>query len=142
MLLGPDLPRPRQRRLKEPVCVLWPRSAVTGSCPLPGSSISVRLNLGPALPVADKSNETSKKHKMNRLFNQTKTEARSPLRGSTQKLTQTDTDTHSQTVDGAWGLLWKNRRKDCSPERNRNSTGRPTESANLDPWGSQRLNHQ
>ncbi|XP_076783214.1 uncharacterized protein LOC143440362 isoform X2 [Arvicanthis niloticus] len=75
MLLGPDLPRPRQRRLKEPVCVLWPRSAVTGSCPLPGSSISVRLNLGPALPVADKSNETSKKHKMNRLFNQTKTGA-------------------------------------------------------------------
>lgn len=37
--------------------MLWPRSAVTGSCPLPGSSISVRLNLGPALPVADKSSE-------------------------------------------------------------------------------------
>ena len=27
------------------------------------------------------------------------------LRGSTQELTQTDADTHSQTVDGAWGLL-------------------------------------
>jgi hypothetical protein len=28
------------------------------------------------------------------------------------------------------------------PEGNRNSTGRPTESTNLDPWGSQRLNQQ
>ena len=28
------------------------------------------------------------------------------------------------------------------PEGDRNSTGRPTESTNLDPWGSQRLNHQ
>jgi hypothetical protein len=53
-----------------------------------------------------------------------------------------DADTHSQAVDGAWGLLWKNRRKDCSPKKDRNSTGRPTESANLDPWGSQSLNHQ
>ena len=33
------------------------------------------------------------------------------LRGSTQQLTQTDTDTYSLTVDGAWGLLWKIRRK-------------------------------
>ncbi|XP_029400032.1 uncharacterized protein LOC110329058 [Mus pahari] len=61
------------RRLKEPVCVLWPRSAVTGSCLLPGSLISVRLDLGTTLPGADRSNDTSKKHKMNRLFNQTKT---------------------------------------------------------------------
>jgi hypothetical protein len=38
-----------------------------------------------------------------------------PLRGSTQKLTQTDADTHSQTVDGACGLLRKNRRKDFEP---------------------------
>jgi hypothetical protein len=30
---------------------------------------------------------------------------RYPLRGSTQKLTQTDTDIHSQTVDGTQGLL-------------------------------------
>ena len=65
-----------------------------------------------------------------------------PLRSSTQQLTQTDTDTHSQTVDGAWGLLWKNRRKDCNSKGDRNSTGRPTESTNLDPWGFQRLNHQ
>jgi hypothetical protein len=26
-------------------------------------------------------------------------------------------------------------------ETDSNSTGRPTESTNLDPWGSQRLNH-
>ena len=36
-----------------------------------------------------------------------------PLRGSTQQLTQTNADTHSQTMDGAWILLWENRRKDC-----------------------------
>ena len=28
------------------------------------------------------------------------------------------------------------------PRGDKNSTGRPTESTNLDPWGSQRLNHQ
>jgi hypothetical protein len=28
------------------------------------------------------------------------------------------------------------------PEGDRNSIGRPTESTNLDPWGSQSLNHQ
>ena len=39
------------------------------------------------------------------------------LRGFTQQLTQTDTDTHSQTLAGAWGLLWKNRKKDCGPQR-------------------------
>jgi hypothetical protein len=33
------------------------------------------------------------------------------------RLTQTDTDIHSQTIDGAWGLLWKNRRKDYGPQR-------------------------
>lgn len=45
------------RRLKEPVCVLWPRSAVTGSCVLLGSSISVRLDLGTTRPGADRSSE-------------------------------------------------------------------------------------
>ena len=40
-----------------------------------------------------------------------------PLRGSTQQLTQTDTDTHSQTMDRAWEFFWKNKRKDCSPQR-------------------------
>lgn len=28
------------------------------------------------------------------------------------------------------------------PKEYRDSTGRPTESTNLDPWGSQSLNHQ
>ena len=28
-----------------------------------------------------------------------------PLRGSTQHLTQTDSDNHNQKVDGAWELL-------------------------------------
>ena len=45
-------------------------------------------------------------------------------------------------VDGAWGLFWENRRKDCIPSGDRNSTGRPTESTNLDSWGSQRMSHQ
>jgi hypothetical protein len=40
-----------------------------------------------------------------------------PLRDSTQQLSQTNADTHSKTVGGAWGLLWKNRRKDCGPGR-------------------------
>jgi hypothetical protein len=34
---------------------------------------------------------------------------------SKQQLTQMDTDIHSQRVDGAWGLLWKSRKKDCGP---------------------------
>lgn len=33
----------------------------------------------------------------------------------THQLTQTDADTHSQTVDGAWELLWKSRGKDSRP---------------------------
>jgi hypothetical protein len=37
-----------------------------------------------------------------------------------------DRDTHSQSVDGAWGFLWTNRRKECSPKGIRNSTGRST----------------
>jgi hypothetical protein len=73
---------------------------------------------------------------------QTGVEHGCPLRGSTQQLTQTDADTHSQTMDGAWGLLLKSSRKVVSIEGDRNLTGRPTESTTLDPWGSQRLNHQ
>jgi hypothetical protein len=65
------------------------------------------------------------------------------LKGPTQQLTLRDTDTHCQTVDRAWELLWKNWRKDCKPPKgDRNTTGRPTESTNMDPWGSQSLNHQ
>ena len=54
------------------------------------------------------------------------------LSSSIQQLTQIDADTHSQIVDAAWGCLWKNRGKDCGSEGYRNSTGRPTESTNLD----------
>ena len=52
-----------------------------------------------------------------------------------QQLTQTDAGTHSQTVNGVWGLLCKNGRKDCSPEGDKNSIGRTTESTNLEPLG-------
>jgi hypothetical protein len=48
-----------------------------------------------------------------------------------------DTDTYRQTVDGAWGHLRKNRKKDWGPEEDRNSTEGPTESTNLDSLGSQ-----
>jgi hypothetical protein len=65
-----------------------------------------------------------------------------PLRGSTPQLTQTDTEIHSQTIAGAWGLLWKNIRKECRSEGDRNSIGIPTESTNVDPWGSRSLNHE
>lgn len=30
-----------------------------------------------------------------------------PLRGSTQQLTEADAETHRQTLNEAWGLLWK-----------------------------------
>jgi hypothetical protein len=45
-------------------------------------------------------------------------------------------------VHGVWRFLWKTRRKYYSPQEDRNATGRPTESINLDPWGSQSLDHQ
>jgi hypothetical protein len=53
-------------------------------------------------------------------------------------------DAHGQTVDGDWGLLWKNKGEGLWAPKgiDRNSTEKPTESTNLDPWGSQRLNHQ
>ena len=44
-----------------------------------------------------------------------------------------DTVTHRQTVDGAWGLLWKFEGRIEGPEGDRDSTGRLTESTN--PWG-------
>jgi hypothetical protein len=65
-----------------------------------------------------------------------------PLRGYTQHLTQTNTNIHSQTVDGAWRLFWRNRKKYYCPEGDRISIGSPTESTNMDPSGSQRVNHQ
>jgi hypothetical protein len=42
-----------------------------------------------------------------------------------QRLTETDAETHSQTLDGALGALWKSW-EDCSPSGDRNSIGRPT----------------
>jgi hypothetical protein len=39
----------------------------------------------------------------------------SALRGSTQKLLETDAETHSQTLEGAQGLLWKSQGKDLKP---------------------------
>jgi hypothetical protein len=52
-------------------------------------------------------------------------------------------ETQSQTVDGGWGFLWKSWGKDFEdPRGDMNSTGRPTESTNLDPLDFQRLNHQ
>ena len=45
--------------------------------------------------------------------------SRAVLWKPTQQLTHTDTDTDTQiqTADRAWGLLWKNRRKNCRPQR-------------------------
>ena len=37
------------------------------------------------------------------------------LKGSANQLSQTDIDTHSQTVGRAWRHLWQNRRKNCGP---------------------------
>jgi hypothetical protein len=57
-----------------------------------------------------------------------------PFRDPTQKLTETHADTHSQTLDGTWhsyGRVWK---RIEGPEGDRNSTGKPTESTNLDTW--------
>jgi hypothetical protein len=53
---------------------------------------------------------------------------------------QTDIDIYSQTVLGVGVHLWKNR-TGWGSQRDRNSTGRSTESTNLDPWGSQNLDH-
>jgi hypothetical protein len=66
-----------------------------------------------------------------------------PLRGSTQQQAQTYTETHSQTVDRAWDSYGRIGGRIAGPKRDRKSTGRPTESTNLDDyWSSQSLNHQ
>ena len=46
-----------------------------------------------------------------------------------------DAETQSQTLDGARGVSWKSWGRTEVPEGNRDSTGRPTESTDLDPWG-------
>jgi hypothetical protein len=55
-----------------------------------------------------------------------------PLRGSTQQLAQMDAEIHSQTLDGAQGLLRGNLEKWVRGPKN--AIGRPTESIYLDPW--------
>jgi hypothetical protein len=64
-----------------------------------------------------------------------------PLRGSTKQLTQMQTPTTKQwmKLGDCYGRI---RGRFEGPEGDRNSKGRPTESTNLDPWGSQNLNHQ
>lgn len=57
-----------------------------------------------------------------------------PLRCSTQLLTETDEETHCQTLDWGQGPLWKSWGKVKGPKGDRNSPERPTVSTNLDPW--------
>jgi hypothetical protein len=45
---------------------------------------------------------------------------------STRQLTQTDADTHCQTVDGAWELLGKNRREEMETGSSLECTAQPT----------------
>jgi hypothetical protein len=62
-----------------------------------------------------------------------------PQRSSTQQLTETDAVTQpnigwslGDSSGRVWGMIE-------GPKGDRNSMGRPKESANMDPWGSQRL---
>jgi hypothetical protein len=55
---------------------------------------------------------------------------------------QTDAYTYSQTVDGIWGFYGRTGRRIEDSKEDRNSIGRPIETTNLDPWGSQNLKHQ
>jgi hypothetical protein len=52
------------------------------------------------------------------------------MKGLTHQLIQKHTATVKQWME--LGNLWKNRRNDCCPQGDGNSTGRPTESTNLD----------
>jgi hypothetical protein len=56
------------------------------------------------------------------------------LRGSAQPLTETEENTHGQTFNSGQGVLWKSWGRIEWPEGVRNSTRRPTESTNLNPW--------
>jgi hypothetical protein len=55
---------------------------------------------------------------------------------------KTNIDNPSQTMDRTWGLLWKKKGRIVDPKYDRNSTGRSTESANLDTWSFQHVKHQ
>jgi hypothetical protein len=48
---------------------------------------------------------------------------------------ETDAETHRQSVGRAQGLLWKSRGRIEGARRVKGSTNRPTEPANLGPWG-------
>ena len=84
--------------------------------------------------------ETVRKH--HRDCSELKTGICCAPRGSTQKLTQTDADKHNKQWMELGDSYWRIGERIAGPKRNRNSTGRTTESTNLDPWGSQNLNHQ
>ena len=60
-----------------------------------------------------------------------------------QLLTKTDADTPNKVPNSRWSfrLLLKNRKKDCSFYRKRNSIRKATVSTYLDTWGSQRLSY-
>jgi hypothetical protein len=56
--------------------------------------------------------------------------------------TQTDADTHSQTVDGAWGTLMEELEEGLQALKGTGTPQEDQQSTNLHPWGSQSLNHQ
>lgn len=62
-----------------------------------------------------------------------------PLRGSPQQLTKTNAEAHSQTLNRAQESCGRVRGRIEGPKEDRDPTRRPIESANLEPWGSQRL---
>lgn len=48
----------------------------------------------------------------------------------------------AKTIDGAWGLSWKNRRNDCRQKREKELHRKTSRITNLYAWGSQIMNHQ
>jgi hypothetical protein len=53
----------------------------------------------------------------------------------------TDTETHSQILNGSWRILWKKGGRIKGTKEVKDSTRKPTESANLNSWSS-KSNHQ
>ena len=47
---------------------------------------------------------------------------------------ETNAETHSQTLEGDWEVLWKSWSIE-GPEEDRDFIKGPSESTNLDPWG-------
>ena len=48
---------------------------------------------------------------------------------------ETDAEIQSQTLGGAWGVLWKSGDRTEQARGVKDTTRRPTESTNLGPWG-------